>query len=118
VQALTTSSGRVLIANLDRERRRHAIETWPLDQVTSKTTLDRADIAAEIEAAAARGYGIAVSENILNEIGIAAPIFNTAREPVATVQCSVSSLKWSLDRVEAEIAPALIEVANSIQLPR
>jgi IclR family pca regulon transcriptional regulator len=118
VQALTTSSGRILVANFDKERRRQAIETWPLDPVTPKTTLDRAELAAEIEAAAVRGYGLAISQNILNEIGIAAPLFNAAREPVATVQCSVSSLKWSLERVHAEIAPSLIEVANSIQLPR
>ena len=118
VPALTTSSGRILIANFSEERRRHAIETWPLVPATAKTTLDRTVIAAEIDEAAAQGYAIAASQNILNEIGIAAPLFNAAGEPVATVQCSVSALKWSLERVRAEIAPSLIEVANSIQLPR
>lgn len=116
--ALTTSSGRVLIAHFSPDKRREAIETWPIGSFTAKTTQDRAAIAEEIEAAVAQGYAIAANQHIHNEIGIAAPLFTLAGEPVATVQCSVSSLKWSLARVHAEIAPSLIEVANSIQLPR
>ncbi|MEF2072920.1 IclR family transcriptional regulator [Consotaella aegiceratis] len=118
ITALTTSSGRILIANFDAQRRRQAIESWPITATTPKTTLDRRVIADEIEEAAASGYGMTVSQNIMNEIGISAPIYSTAGEPVATVQCSVSSLKWSVERVRTKIAPALMEVANSIQVPR
>lgn len=117
LSALTTSSGRAMIACFAPEERKKAVETWPITAVTSKTTLDRAKIAAAIEEAAACGYGLTQSENILNEIGIAAPILASDRRPVATVQCSVSSLKWSIEKVRSEIAPHLIEVANSIHLP-
>src|SRR5688572_19818452 len=48
VPALTTSSGRVLIANFSAEKRRQAVETWPLAQATPKTTMDRVAIASEI----------------------------------------------------------------------
>ncbi|MCA1490726.1 IclR family transcriptional regulator [Sinorhizobium alkalisoli] len=117
LSALTTSSGRAMIACFAPEERKKAVETWPITALTSKTTLDRAKIAAAIEEAAACGYGLTQSENILNEIGIAAPILAGDRRPVATVQCSVSSLKWSIEKVRSEIAPHLIEVANSIHLP-
>lgn len=118
VQALSSSSGRIILAHFDPERRKEALETWPIDQITPKTVTDRSMIAREVDEAAARGYGMAISQNILNEIGIAAPVFNKAREVAGTVQCSVSSLKWSVEKVHAEIAPQLIEVANSIVLPR
>ncbi|WP_265517327.1 IclR family transcriptional regulator [Nitratireductor luteus] len=116
LSALTTSSGRAMIACLSAAERKHAAETWPLTALTLKTTLDRAKIAATIEEAAACGYGLTVSENILNEIGIAAPILAADGRPVAAVQCSVSSMKWSIEKVRSGIAPHLIEVANSIQL--
>jgi IclR family pca regulon transcriptional regulator len=116
LSALTTSSGRAMIACLSTAERTHAAETWPITALTPKTTLDRAKIAAAIEDAAACGYGLTVSENILNEIGIAAPILAADGRPVAAVQCSVSSLKWSIEKVRSDIAPHLIEVANSIHL--
>jgi IclR family pca regulon transcriptional regulator len=118
LSALTTSSGRALIACMDPEARRKAVETWPIKVMTSKTTLDRAKIAEAVEDAAACGYGLTVSENIINEIGIAAPIPTGSSHPVATVQCSVSALRWNVDKVRSEIASHLIEVANSIHVPR
>lgn len=116
--ALTTSSGRALIASLGSDARRHAVETWPIVRTTSKTTLDRAIIAAEVERAAIDGYALTEGQNIMNEIGIAAPIFSVDGHPVATAQCSVSALRWTAERVRSEIAPQLIEVANSIHLPQ
>ncbi|MGX1500142.1 IclR family transcriptional regulator [Roseibium aggregatum] len=118
VQALSSSSGRIMLAHMSEEERRIALETWPIDQITPRTITDRTLLAREVEEAAQQGYGITVSQNIINEIGIAAPVFDRTRKVAGTVQCSVSSLKWSLDRVHAEIAPRLMEVANSINLPR
>ncbi|MER0240024.1 hypothetical protein [Fulvimarina sp. MAC8] len=51
---------------------------------------------------------------MMKEIVVAAPILDGDGRPVACVQCSLSSRKTS----EAEIAPKLIEIANSIQAPR
>jgi IclR family transcriptional regulator, pca regulon regulatory protein len=116
--ALTTSSGRAMIACLEPEARRHAVETWPIVQATPRTTTDRSKVAAAIEQAVVDGFGLTESENILNEIGIAAPILAGDGRPVAAVQCSVSALRWSVERVRSEIAPHLIEVANSIHLPK
>lgn len=111
--ALTTSSGRCMIARLPAAERRKAVKTWPLVAMTSKTTMDRAKIAASVEEAVAAGYSVTVSENMLNETALAAPILDHDSRPIAAVQCSVSSLKWSVDKVRREIAPRLIEVANS-----
>lgn len=111
--ALTTSSGRTMIARLPAAERKKAVKSWPLIAMTAKTTMDRAKIAASIEEAATAGYCLTQSENMLNEIAIAAPILDHDGRPIAAVQCSVSSLKWSADKVRRDIAPRLIEVANS-----
>ena len=116
--ALTTSSGRAVIACFDPETRKHAVATWPIIQATPKTTLDRSRIGGEVEQAAMDGYAITEGQNIMNEIGIAAPIFASDGRPVAAAQCSVSALRWSIERVRSEIAPQLTEVANSIHLPK
>ena len=113
LSALTTSSGRAMIARLPDAERRKAIRTWPIMALTPKTTRDRSKIAAAIDDAAKHGYGLTQDESLLNEIGIAAPILGHDGRPIAAVQCSVSSLRWSLDKVKREIAPRLIEVANS-----
>ncbi len=111
--ALTTSGGRTMIARMPAAERRKAVKTWPLVAMTPKTTMDRNKIAASIEEAVVAGYSLTVSENMLNEIALAAPILDHDGRPVAAVQCSMSSLKWSIDKVRREIAPRLIEVANS-----
>ncbi|WP_159585534.1 IclR family transcriptional regulator [Chelativorans xinjiangense] len=116
--ALTTSSGRAMIACFSADARKRAVETWPIVQATPRTTLDRSKVAAAIEQAARDGYGLTESENIMNEIGIAAPILSGDGRPVAAVQCSTSALRWDIARVRGEIAPHLIEVANSIHLPK
>jgi IclR family transcriptional regulator, pca regulon regulatory protein len=118
VQALSSSSGRIMLAHFGEAERQEALETWPIDQITPKTVTDRAAIARDVEEARKRGYGVAADQNIINEIGISAPVFNRTGKVAGTVQCSVSGLKWSMDRIHAEIAPRLVETANSIILPR
>ncbi|GAB2187677.1 IclR family transcriptional regulator [Roseibium sp. LAB1] len=118
VQALSSSSGRIMLAHMSEEERQLALETWPIDKITPRTVTDRSQIAREVEEAGQQGYGIAVNQNIINEIGIAAPVFDRIGRVAGTVQCSVSSQKWSLERVHNEIAPRLMEVANSINLLR
>lgn len=118
VPALSSSSGRIMLAHCDEATRREALETWPIEQITSHTVTDRAQIAREINEAGALGYAVTLNQNMNNEIGIAAPVFNKAGAVAGTVQCSVSSLKWSLEKVRVEIAPRLTVVAASIILPR
>lgn len=117
LSALTTSSGRALVACMPPEERRKAVETWPIKVMTPRTTLDRGKIAEAVEEAAMRGYGLTFGENIVNEIGIAAPIPSDRGASVATVQCSVSALRWTVEKVRDELAPQIMEVANSIHLP-
>lgn len=115
--ALTTSGGRAMVACLPKAERDHAVANWRLVAHTPRTIIDRGTLATELERAASDGYAITEHQNSINEIALAAPIYDRQGRPVAAVQCSTSSLKMSEARMRAEIAPRVTEVANSIQLP-
>lgn len=112
--ALSTSAGRVMLSTRPEAEWRQAVADWPLRQMTPHTTLDRDEIAAEIAAAATRGYCFAQGQMILNEIGVSAPIRGPDGTAQAAVQCSVSAFHWTPERIEREIVPYLIDTANSI----
>lgn len=116
--ALSTSGGRAIVGSLPPEERETAVATWRLVAQTPRTLLDRSALAKELERVAADGYAITEHQNAINEIALAAPIYDASGRPVAAVQCSTSSLKVGEARMRAEIAPKIIEVANSIQIPR
>jgi len=112
--ALSTSSGRAMLASLPPAERRVCIKNWPIRKFTSQTTLDRAAIGKLIDEAADKGYAIAQGELMMNEIGVAAPVIGSDGRPVAAVQCSVSAYHWTAKKVEREIVPFLLDTANAI----
>lgn len=112
--ALSTSSGRAIIATFPPEEREAAIRTWPIKSFTPKTTLDRDQIRASIDTAVDKGYAISSGQMILSEIGVAAPICGPSGRAFAAVQCSVSAHTWTPERVEAELLPRIQDTANAI----
>ena len=116
--ALSTSPGQAILSTWSREEQAAAISDWPLRQMTVRTTMDRAELAQQIATTAERGYSITQDQMILNEIGISAPIRGSDGIARAAVQCSVSSFHWTIDRVEQELVPYLLDAANSIMPPR
>lgn len=112
--ALSTSSGRAILATRPEEEWRRAVADWPIRQMTPRTTLDRDAIAREIETATEKGYAFAQGQMILNEIGVSAPILGPDGVARAAVQCSVSAFHWTPERVQHEIVPYLTDTANSI----
>lgn len=112
--ALSTSSGRAMIATFPAAERDHAIQHWPLKQFTPQTTMDRISIRHSIDEAVRNGYAISSGQMILSEIGVACPITEPDGRAFAAVQCSVSAHTWTRERVEAEILPRLQDTANAI----
>lgn len=112
--ALSTSSGRAMLAALPPAERKICVKNWPIRRATAQTTLDRAVIAHFIDEAAEKGYAIAQGEFMMNEIGVAAPVIGADGRPVATVQCSVSAYHWTPRKVEREIVPFLVDTASGI----
>nr|WP_281395960.1 IclR family transcriptional regulator C-terminal domain-containing protein [Sulfitobacter undariae] len=114
VPALNTSSGQAILATLPRHEREAAIRDWPLHEYTSRTTLDRAEIADQIEQVIQTGYAITQNQMILGEIAVACAIRGPSSIGVAAVQCSISTHHWDEARIKSEILPWLLDAANAI----
>ncbi len=112
--ALNTSSGRSIVATYPADARAAALREWPLRRFTPKTLEDRDEIARLVDQAAVKGYSMSRDELMLNEIGVAAPIFDSEPQASAALHCSLSALRWSEAEVERKIVPPLLDVANSL----
>ncbi|WPY96288.1 IclR family transcriptional regulator C-terminal domain-containing protein (plasmid) [Limimaricola variabilis] len=73
----------------------------------------RDQIADNISRTTQDGYAISRNQMILNEIGLAAPIWGPDGRARAAVQCSVSSYRWDEDLLRGKVLPALLETANA-----
>jgi DNA-binding IclR family transcriptional regulator len=62
----------------------------------------------------AHGYSLTNQEAFVGDISVAAPIFNESEAVVAAVNIAVPWPRWSVERVEAELAPVVIGAAGSI----
>ncbi|MEY8799324.1 IclR family transcriptional regulator [Leisingera sp. XS_AS12] len=112
--ALSASPGQAILSTWAEADWRAAVETWPLRQMTARTTMDRAELARQMARTAERGFSITQDQMILNEIGISAPIRGADGLAHGAVQCSVSAFHWTPERVERELVPYLLDTANSI----
>ena len=115
--ALSTSPGQAILSTWAPEDVAEALENWPLRQMTARTTMDREELGRQITRTAERGFSLTEDQMILNEIGISAPIRGPNGIARASVQCSVSAFHWTIERVERELVPYLLDVANSITPP-
>lgn len=79
---------------------------------TAHTLMDRAQILALVDEAAAAGYSIGHDEIMLNEVGISAPIRGSGRTRAA-IQCSLSATHWDRAKIEKLIIPPLMDTINS-----
>lgn len=110
--ALSSAAGRVMLSTMPRNVRAPLIETWPLTQLTLRTTMDRQEISHSVDEAEERGFALTQDQLILNQTGIAAPIKGPNGVALAAIQCSVSTRLWSAERIQNEILPYIIEAAQ------
>ncbi|TDE35100.1 IclR family transcriptional regulator [Antarcticimicrobium sediminis] len=115
VPALSTSAGQCILATFPEEERTAAIRDWHVHAQTPRTTIDRAEIARQIEIVAETGHAITHGQMILSEVGIACAIRGPDGRAWSAVHCSVSEHSWDIARIHEEILPWLQDTANAIQ---
>jgi DNA-binding IclR family transcriptional regulator len=114
IPALSAAAGRVMLSTMPPEERAPLIETWSLVQISQRTCMDRAVIAAAIDDAARLGYAITQDQSLLNQTGVAAPIKGPDGRALAAIQCSVFTRNYSEERLRDQILPYIIDAADSI----
>ena len=114
VPLFCTSTGRALLAYRERDEARRIIQNCDRRKYTPYTMIGVDEIMAEIEQVCRRGYAITDQELVTADINIAAPIFNSAGNAIATVTASGPKSNWTRHDLETKVAFLIMETARAI----
>jgi IclR family pca regulon transcriptional regulator len=112
--AVFTASGTAILSLLSEPERRDIVKRTPLNAITPFTELDPKKLLARIQVAAEKGYAIAMNETVLGDISVAAPITDQRGMPVAAINISVPTTRWTLASALAKLVPHVQVAATSI----
>jgi DNA-binding IclR family transcriptional regulator len=107
-----TSSGKVLLAHLDEQRRTDVLSNG-LERFTPRTVTSMAGLEQQLEDARRRGYAVVVEEYEVGLNAMAAPVRSQHGAVVAAVSASGPAYRFTEERMR-DLAPALVHAAAEI----
>lgn len=116
--AMFTAAGIAILSRLSETQVREILAHTRLAPVTHYTETDPDRLLTRIRQVARRGYAIIENETVLGDISVAAPVTDYSGNAVAAINISVPTSRWSLERVEAELAQHVQVAATSISKAR
>ncbi|WP_208759154.1 IclR family transcriptional regulator [Microbispora triticiradicis] len=108
-----TSSGKVLLAHLDRRHREDLLRAAGLERYTPGTVTSVEDLERELARVREHGYALSLEELEVGLNAIAAPVRSFRGEVVAAVSASGPAYRFSEERMR-ETAPVLLRGAEEI----
>jgi DNA-binding IclR family transcriptional regulator len=108
-----TASGRAWLSGLPVAEIQKYLRRSPLKPYTPHTLIDPGKILEQIEAAREAGYAWADQEYYRGDITIAAPVLGDDGLPVAAVNISGPSSRWTLADLRARYSSVLMETARA-----
>jgi len=109
----STAAGKVFLAFMQKQQREEMMARLRYERLTEHTIQDPQVLLNELETTRQRGYAMAVQEEYLPVIGIAAPVRDLHGEVIACL--ALWTLTDRKSRAEAEaMAPILIDSADRI----
>ena len=103
-----TAAGKVIAANLPPIARGALLTRLPLDKLTGRTHVRRADVEAEWESVLRRGYATNDEETIVGAVFLAAPVFDAERAVCGGISLGVPKARYSAT-LGRRIATQLVE---------
>jgi IclR family pca regulon transcriptional regulator len=114
--AYCASMGRVLLAALPDDQVAAILERTTIRPQTPKTLIDRGALMAEIALVRAQGYALIDEELEIGLRSLAVPILNGAGHVVAALNTGVQTSRVDVDRLRAEMLPALLDVQRRLAM--
>jgi IclR family transcriptional regulator, pca regulon regulatory protein len=108
-----TASGRAYLSALPPAAARRLVRRARLQALTPHTITDPGEIMRRIRAARAAGYAWSDQECYLGDLTIAAPVLGEDGLPVAAVNVSAPTSRWTLAELRSRLAPVLLETARA-----
>lgn len=112
--ALFTASGTVILARLPEERQREILASTDLTPITPYTETSPDALMKRIRTAAEKGYSILVNETVMGDISVAAAVTDQHGMPIAAINVSVPTTRWSVESAEAELVHHVLVAATAI----
>ncbi len=116
--AMFTASGIAILSRLSEQRVHEILEQTRLEPMTPYTETRPDKLLARIRSVARCGYAMIENETVLGDISVAAPITDHGGNAVAAINISVPTSRWTLERVETELARHIQVAATSISKAR
>jgi DNA-binding IclR family transcriptional regulator len=112
--AFCTAPGRVLLAAKNVEERDAIILKSDLKRRTDTTETSPMRLRAIIAQVRQQGYALSDQEAFVGDISVAAPVRDERGRTIAAVNIAVPYPRWQIDRVNQELKPFVIEIADKI----
>jgi IclR family pca regulon transcriptional regulator len=108
-----TASGRAHLAALPPEAARQLLRRMQLQQLTPHTLTDRTQVWKRIEAAREAGFAWSEQECYRGDLTIAAAVLGEDGAPVAAINISAPTSRWTLAELQAKLTPLLLQTARA-----
>jgi IclR family transcriptional regulator, pca regulon regulatory protein len=116
-----TASGRAYLAALPAAAAERIVRSSPLQPLTPLTLTDPRQILKRIAAAREAGYAWSDQECYRGDLTIAAAVLAADGQPLAAVNISAPTSRWTLAELRSKLAPLLLQTARAASqgdLPR
>lgn len=108
------ASGRAYLSTLPREEAKAIVERTAGRAFTAHTITGVDAIMDLVDEARDRGFAKASEEFYVGDLNIAAPIIGADGQTLGCVNISGPTSRWSMEKMEAELAPLLIQTVRTI----
>lgn len=113
-----TASGRVYLSLLPRDQAQELLESAPRPRVTPGTVTDIKQLMDLIDQAREKGFADSYEEFYRGDYNIAVPVIDGRGKPVAAINISAPSARWSKERFVNELVPHLLETGKQVSTGR
>jgi IclR family transcriptional regulator, pca regulon regulatory protein len=108
-----TASGRAYLASLPRDEAQGILRRSTLRSLTPHTLKDVARILEIVDEARDLGYAWACQECYLGDLTIGAAIRGGDGRPIAAVNVSGPTSRWTIEQLRERVAPLLLQTARA-----
>jgi IclR family transcriptional regulator, pca regulon regulatory protein len=108
-----TASGRAYLSALPAAQAQRVLRRSDLKALTPHTLTEAATILKRIHEAREVGYAWSDQECYRGDLSIAAPVLGVDGQPLAAVNISAPTSRWTLPELRSKLAPLLLQTARA-----
>jgi IclR family pca regulon transcriptional regulator len=108
-----SGAGRAYLSTLPRKDVQRILRRSTLRAYTPMTLTDPKQILRQIDAAREAGYAWTAQEYYRGDLTIAAPVLASDGQPVAAINISAPTSRWTLEEMRANLSSLLLETARA-----